>query len=68
MCESAFTPTTKEDHATEQLREICQEPTRDEVERGILRMKNNSVRGRHYSSGTNKIWRGRNSRSSPGTD
>jgi hypothetical protein len=39
------TPTTKLDQVPEQLQEICQEPTRCEVERDILRMKNNRVPG-----------------------
>jgi len=39
------TPTTKPDHAQEQLQEICQEPTRYEVERAIQRMKNNRAPG-----------------------
>ena len=39
------TPTTKPDCAQEQLQEICQEPTRYEVERAIQRMKNNRAPG-----------------------
>ena len=35
------TPTIKPDHAQEQVQEICQEPTRNEVERAIQRKKNN---------------------------
>jgi len=39
------TPTTKPDRAQEQVQEICQEPTRYEVERAIQRMENNTVPG-----------------------
>jgi len=39
------TPTTKPDSAQEQVQEICQEPTRYEVERAIQRMKNNRAPG-----------------------
>jgi uncharacterized protein with WD repeat len=39
------TPTTKLDQVPEPLYEICQEPTRCEVERAIQRMKNNRAPG-----------------------
>ena len=39
------TPTTKPDHTQEQVQEICQEPTRYEMERAIQRMKNNRAPG-----------------------